>query len=150
MRLWHKSLIPYLPRQQLLGQWRECCCIAKNIAGKGTPNHILVNRIMNYPIEYFYRYCGKVCSAMIDKGYKINWNKLIGFERYEEYFWNNKNILPSEKLFLNWHNDRYLIQCMFNLEEKHDCQGITDDEWNVLLKGYKNITGKEWENDFFR
>lgn len=25
MRLWHKDLIPYLPRQQLLGQWRECC-----------------------------------------------------------------------------------------------------------------------------
>ena len=37
MRLWHKDLIYVLPRQQLLGQWRECCLIAKNIAEKGTP-----------------------------------------------------------------------------------------------------------------
>ena len=47
MRLWHKDLIPYLPRQQLLGQWRECCCIVRNIAMLGTPNHILVNKVMD-------------------------------------------------------------------------------------------------------
>ena len=46
MRLWHKDLIPYLPRQQLLGQWRECCCIAKSIHDKGSPNHLLVNKII--------------------------------------------------------------------------------------------------------
>lgn len=27
MRLWHESLIPYLPRQRLLGQHRECCAL---------------------------------------------------------------------------------------------------------------------------
>ena len=47
MRLWHKDLIPVLPRQQLIGQWRECCLIAKQISEKGTPNHILVNKIMD-------------------------------------------------------------------------------------------------------
>ena len=31
MRLWHQALIPYLPRQQLLGQHRECCALR----GKG-------------------------------------------------------------------------------------------------------------------
>jgi uncharacterized protein (TIGR02328 family) len=31
MRLWHYKLIPYLPRQQLLGQHRECCALR----GKG-------------------------------------------------------------------------------------------------------------------
>lgn len=35
MRLWHKDLIEVLPRQQLLGQWRECCAIAKKPEGKG-------------------------------------------------------------------------------------------------------------------
>lgn len=34
MRLWHKDLIPYLPRQQLIAQWRECCAIAGSIAKK--------------------------------------------------------------------------------------------------------------------
>jgi len=45
LRLWSYQLLPYLPRQQLLSQWRECCCIAKSITEKGTPNHILVNKI---------------------------------------------------------------------------------------------------------
>ena len=40
MRLWHYKLIPYLPKNQLLGQYRECCAIIKNIADNGTPNHI--------------------------------------------------------------------------------------------------------------
>jgi uncharacterized protein (TIGR02328 family) len=53
LRLWHYSLLPYLPRQQLLSQWRECCCIAKSITEKGTLNHILVNKIMDYPIDHF-------------------------------------------------------------------------------------------------
>ena len=35
MRLWHKDLVTVLPRMQLLGQWRECCLIAKSIKGKG-------------------------------------------------------------------------------------------------------------------
>ena len=32
MRLWHKDLICVLPKNQLLGQWREVCLIAKEIA----------------------------------------------------------------------------------------------------------------------
>lgn len=36
MRLWHEVLIPKLPRQQLLGQHRECCALR----GKGWGNHI--------------------------------------------------------------------------------------------------------------
>ena len=48
MRLWHVDLIDVLPRKQLLSQWRECCAIAKSIADKGTPNHILVNKITDY------------------------------------------------------------------------------------------------------
>lgn len=50
MRLWHYKLISYLPRQQLIAQWRECCAIANNLASKGTLNHLLVNKITEYPI----------------------------------------------------------------------------------------------------
>ena len=48
VRLWHKDLIQYLPRQQLLGQWREVCAIARNIAVNGTTNHVLVNKVLDY------------------------------------------------------------------------------------------------------
>jgi len=153
IRIWHKSLIPYLPRQQLLGQWRECCCIAKNIAEKGTPNHILVNRIMDYPIAHFCTYTQLVIDEMIKRNYKISNRAINTFEYYIDIAcerldnYNKNHHGDYSTLFFGWHNTRYLRQCLYNLEEKHDCQGITDEEWNALLEGYKNITGKDWEND---
>ena len=79
MRLWHKDLVAVLPRFQILGQWRECCLIAKNIAEKGTPNHILVNKIMDYPIEHFYRYASEVSDEMESRGYKCDFSKFTQY-----------------------------------------------------------------------
>lgn len=81
MRLWSYQLLPYLPRQQLLSQWRECCCIAKSITEKGTPNHILVNKIMDYPIDHFVEYCAYVCIEMEYRGYRCDFSRL---DRYLE------------------------------------------------------------------
>ena len=44
-------------------------------------------------------------------------------------------ILPIKDLFPDWHNDRYLEQCYFNLEEKYDCGGVAQ-EW---FKKIQNI-----------
>lgn len=130
MRLWHKDLIPVLPRKQLVGQWRECCLIAKNIAEKGTPNHILVNRIMDYPLEHFYEYTCIVANEMRHRGYSCNTFKFANqFEKIMDLPFYH---ISFEKLFSNWHNDRYLRQCYFNLQEKYDCGGIDETEWNVL------------------
>ena len=57
MRLWSYQLVPFLPRQQLVSQWRELVCIAKSIHDKGTPNHILVNKIMRYPLSDLNKCC---------------------------------------------------------------------------------------------
>lgn len=76
MRLWHKDLIPYLPRKQLIAQWRECCAICSNIANKGTSNHLLVNKIMNYSFIHFSHYIQDVHDEMLKRGYKINEKKL--------------------------------------------------------------------------
>lgn len=64
MRLWHKDLISVLPRQQLLGQWRELCVIMSNIAKKGTPNHMLVNKVMDYDPREFFAYANAVKMEM--------------------------------------------------------------------------------------
>ena len=138
MRIWHKDLIEVLPRQQLLGQWIECCLIAKNIAKKGTPNHILVNRVMDYPIEHFYRYCGRIFAFMVDKGYKCDYNKLLQYAndyKCEAAFWHS-SIIPLYKLFDGWHNTRYLRQCLYNLQEKFDCGGISQEEWNKIKEKF--------------
>ena len=131
MRLWHKSLIDVLPRQQLLGQWRECCCIASNIAKNGTPNHILVNKISSYPLSHFLTYTiDYVVSEMKKRGYKVNvdkfWKHFSPGEAYE--------VPEFKELFDGWHNERYLNQCFYNLQEKFDCGGITDTEWNKITK----------------
>ena len=79
MRLWAKQLIPYLPKLQLLSQWRECCAICSNIANKGTPNHILVNKIMDYEFVYFMEYTRLVVSEMERRNYKISRKALNNF-----------------------------------------------------------------------
>lgn len=124
MRLWHKELIPVLPRQQLLSQWRECCCIARSISENGTPNHILVNKIMDYPREHFIAYTRLVRSEMIRRGYKCDGARFTKWMGESDH----STIGPCE-IFLDWHNDRYLKQCYHNLEEKADCGGMSRAEW---------------------
>ena len=132
MRLWHKSLIPVLPRQQLLGQWRECCLIAKQISKNGTPNHILVDKIMDYPRTHFIAYGRLVYNEMKKRGYLCVWWKFIKWFKDEEI--NHK----FSTIFPDWHNERYLNQCLYNLQEKYDCGGIREYEW-ALITEYCNF-----------
>ena len=72
MRLWHKDLIPYLPKQQLIAQWRECCAICSNIANKGTPNHLLVNKVKEFHAFHFWNYCSLIGEEFNKRGYKLS------------------------------------------------------------------------------
>jgi uncharacterized protein (TIGR02328 family) len=128
MRLWHKDLINVLPREQLVAQWRELSAIAGNVNTKGTPNHILVNKVCDYPRDHFISYAFWVRQEMTRRGYRTMdsvWNKIY-CTRETDY--GEIEILPIEDLFPGWHNDRYLEQCYFNLEEKYDCGGVAQ-EW---------------------
>ena len=132
MRLWHKELISVLPRKQLLAQWRECCCIVKNMTENGTPNHILVNKVLEYDKSELYSYSILISTEMKDRGYKVDRSK---FEKYcySERFTSH----PFER----WHTDRYFWQCYYNLEEKFDCGGISKEEFDQIrelaLKKYE-------------
>lgn len=139
MRLWHKDLIPVLPKQQLLGQWRECCCIARNIAVNGTPNHLLVNKIMDYPAGHFWKYGYLVMCEMEKRGFKCD------FEKFEQWIDKPYALITPEvqDLFPDWHNDRYLLQCLSNLQEKHDCGGIPEDEYEKIVK-FQEMCVKRW------
>ena len=133
MRLWHKDMIPVLPRQQLISQWRECCCIAKSIAKKGTPNHILVNKIMDYPPNHFFHYTELVLDEMNKRGYKYSFKSINNFLlNLDKIGANYHASVKYEDMFKDWHNDRYFIQCFFNLEEKYICGGISKEEWEVI------------------
>ena len=133
MRLWHKDLIPYLPNKQLLGQWRECCAIASNIYHKGSPNHFIVNKIMNYPLSHFDIYTTLVFREMENRGYKPDYTK------FSKYIDSATEVVSVNDLFSGWHNDKYLKQCFYNLQEKYDCGGISKHDWKPIENYYSIV-----------
>ena len=140
MRLWHKDLIPVLPRQQLLGQWRECCLIAKSIKEKGTPNHLLVNKIMDYPAEHFVTYCYLIFEEMNRRDYNVHSSKLAQYLSLPFC-----KLIDFDDLFSDWHTDRYMNQCLMNLQEKFDCDGIGINEYEKII-AFQNEWLERFEN----
>ena len=137
MRLWHKNLIDVLPRQQLLGQLRECVLIAKNIYEKGKPNHSLVNCIMSYDISHFNSNVYLILLEMKKRKYNVRnetiakLNKYTNFEYYNDVRFND--------LFSDWHDEDYLDICFYNLLEKFRCNAIKPEEWDRIVNRYFNI-----------
>lgn len=130
MRLWHKDLIPVLPREQLVAQWREISAIAGNINTKGTPNHILVNKIMDYPLDHFITYSAAVRAEMTQRGYRTMdkvWDKITSV--CEDY-----TIVPIEEIYNEWMDIEYLTICYYNLKEKWMCGGIKQTDWDKIEK----------------
>lgn len=151
MRLWHYDLLDVLPKQQLCSQLRECVAIAKDIYEKGTTNHILINPIMDYDLNHFRLYCDLVIKEMEKRGYRVSdktkdkLNKYINYYKEKIIIRSDKTLLilycnrnRSEPLFYDWHTDRYLKQCLYNLEEKYDRGGISQEEWNKIYHKYFN------------
>ena len=134
MRLWHKDLISVLPDQQLRGQWRECCLIARQINVLGRPNHILVNQIMDYDIKHFIAYTRAVYHEMKRRGYSCN------FKKFMQYFPDQEIVEPDLKqIFPYWHSLAYLDICYYNLLEKYICGGILDEDWVTFANAYSKI-----------
>lgn len=132
MRLWHKYLIPVLPKQQLVAQWRELSAISGKLSLVGSPQHLLVNKITKYEWLHFINYVNIVRVEL--KLRKIHTNDNV----YEKIYKQSKeafdkfthHLMPYEgRAFEGWHDDRYLKQCYYNLQEKYDCGGITSEEF---------------------
>lgn len=148
MRLWHKDIIKSLPDLQLKSQWRELVLMAKDLHERGFTNHLLINRVMAYNVHHFNSYCQIVMLAMIDRGIsvtRVSWQKLAEYTGFEP---NRELTVDREEIFKDWHNKEYLRVCMANLYEKHffgvGKSRITDEEWETLLRGYKELTGEDY------
>lgn len=138
MRLWHIDLIGYLPKSQLIAQWRELNSIFKK-----QDNHILINYIYNYPKSYLKNYAIKVKNEMYKRGYKIN-----SFANYNNYFNHNSPMGTANYCFViargierfQEHNNEYLTICYYNLKEKYlrGQKDFTDEIWGKLNEFYSN------------
>ena len=128
MRFWHYKLIPVLPNKMLVSQWRECIAIKRQWE-KGTLIHPLVSYVKDYDKSRFYRYTQAIRDEMYNR--KINFQNKYMIEIMNfSYYDGNFDLYPE-------HNDRYLKQCYYNLQEKFDRGIITKDEWNKIDKKVK-------------
>lgn len=113
MRLWSYQIIPCLPDSQLLAQKRECDLIWKDISNGKQTNHILINYIWKYPEQernlrlasYYYL----LEEEFEKRGFRFKDNCPVLIYKTELY---NKPFIE--------HDNRYLIQCFYNLQEKYD------------------------------
>lgn len=134
MRLWHYKLIPVLPNAMLVSQWRECIAIKRQWE-KGTLKHRLVSYVMDYDKEYFANYVVILMTAMMMRKIKYNskyyeeFNDFVGYRIYDS---------SRGAIYLE-HNNRYLTQCYYNLQEKYDRGIITKEEWQKI----EDLIGKE-------
>lgn len=143
MRLWHYELLPYLPEAQFKGQLRELVAIMRDWRDKGKTNHVLINRVMEYPradlYSYFLSYAVEYQQRNDDRIPKCA-EEFRAFKDRPEF---------PERPFEGWHDKEYLRVCMANLYEKHvygrGKSRITDAEWFELTVGYLFITGEAYE-----
>lgn len=117
MRLWHQDLIKVLPRQQLLGQHRECAALR----GKGwLKPHSVINYIFKYDLATLFAYHQLIMEEMTRRGYKVD-------DNWQNIAYRGKicppicNILPIKVNGLVYpeHNDSYLRECIENLRSKN-------------------------------
>ncbi|OKL35491.1 TIGR02328 family protein [Domibacillus mangrovi] len=122
MRLWHEELISKLPRQQLLGQHRECAALRGN--GWGKP-HATVDYVFKYSYKRLFHYHYLIMLEMQKRGYKVSeeWlNPNYRGKKCEMMSEDLKfNFVLAEKNKINIypeHDDNYLQECLENLKEK--------------------------------
>lgn len=143
MRLWHAALLPYLPDAQLKGQLRELVAILHDWCRQGRTNHLLINRVMEYPKEEFAQY-----FVLFQREWRRRYGKDVSDKIRQEF----AAFAPPEaktEVYAAWHNRQYLRVCMANLYEKHEfgagVSRISDKEWKRLLEGYAAIAGEEYK-----
>ena len=131
MRLWHYKLISVLPNKMLVSQWRECIAIKRQWE-KGTLKHRLVSYVMDYDKEMFLCYVELVIGELTKR--KISYNIKLANEIFAFCYHgvNTTLFVPYPE-----HNDRYLKQCYYNLQEKADRRIISEYEWLKIEKEAK-------------
>lgn len=121
MRLWHQNLIPLLPRQQLLGQHRECCALRGNGWGK---RHSVVDYVFTYPMDRLVAYHMLVAAEMIRRGFhvdnawfNVNYRGQKCMPDYTIKVSTVKKLMDTH--IYPEHDKEYLRECISNLAHKN-------------------------------
>lgn len=116
MRLWHQDLIPWLPRQQLLGQHRELAALRGRGWGKA---HATVNYVFQYSPYKLYQFHLLVLAEMQRRNYHPN------AKWYDPYYRGQYCSSYLQLSICSWtnplypeHDQDYLQICLINLKHK--------------------------------
>jgi uncharacterized protein (TIGR02328 family) len=118
MRLWHYKLISLLPRQQLLGQHRECCALRGNGWGR---KHATVDYVFRHSPDALVAYHTQVLQEMKRRGYK--YNVLWECARHRGAYCaprpeSGSVAADAAAVCYPEHDDDYLEECLDNLRRK--------------------------------
>ncbi|EHN58667.1 TIGR02328 family protein [Oenococcus kitaharae] len=116
MRLWHQDLVPYLPRQQLLGQHRELAALRGNGWGK---KHATVDYVFRYSPYKLFQFHYLVIQEMQRRGYHPDQHWLDPCYRGQHCpKYSFLKAVELTKPIYPEHNDDYLASCLNNLQAK--------------------------------
>jgi len=117
MRLWHQRLLSVLPRQQLLGQHRECCALR----GAGwMRRHATVNYVFEHPLDDLVKFHWLVIEEMEKRGYHVQ-------ALWKDAGYRGQKVLPAtlavtptkgDSMIYREHDEAYLLSCLDNLAQK--------------------------------
>ena len=116
MRLWHEQIIHLLPKNQLLGQHRECCALR----GKGwNKKHKTVDYVFTYSPYNLFIYHSKIMDEMEKRGYRVSreWRDKNYRGQKAESYSNLEETSISSPIYKE-HNSEYLAECIENLAGK--------------------------------
>ena len=116
MRLWHEQIIHLLPKNQLLGQHRECCALRGNGWNK---KHKTVDYVFTYSPYNLFIYHSKIMDEMEKRGYRVSreWRDKNYRGQKAESYSNLEETNISTPIYKE-HNNEYLLECIENLAGK--------------------------------
>ena len=116
MRLWHEQIIHLLPKNQLLGQHRECCALRGNGWNK---KHKTVDYVFTYSPYNLFIYHSKIMDEMEKRGYRVSieWRDKNYRGQKAKSYSNLEETNISTPIYKE-HNDDYLAECIENLAGK--------------------------------
>ena len=116
MRLWHDQMIPKLPKNQLLGQHRECCALRGNGWNK---KHKTVDYVFLYSPYHLFCYHTLIMDEMSNRGYKVatEWRDKNYRGKIAEIYVNLEETEINTPIYKE-HNEAYLQECIENLRLK--------------------------------
>ena len=116
MRLWHEQIINLLPKNQLLGQHRECCALRGNGWNK---KHKTVDYVFLHSPYHLFIYHSLVMDEMEKRGYKVSveWRDKNYRGKQAENYYNLEEEIIDKPIYKE-HNTEYLVECIENLRKK--------------------------------